>query len=124
MNRRSFMTSILAMAAAPAIVRAESLMPGRGILIPMWSDGPLDWGTGEIKLRPIWVWSGAQVGGDGTTPMKAFRSISEAMKESQSININVVNSHIEPGPLDHLVIVDKTIRFMPKSEPFGGTFLP
>lgn len=34
MNRRGFLSSILALGAAPAIVRAASLMPARGIVIP------------------------------------------------------------------------------------------
>lgn len=33
MNRRGFLGSILAACAAPAIVRAQSLMPGRGIVL-------------------------------------------------------------------------------------------
>lgn len=34
MNRRGFLTGILALGAAPAIVRATSLMPGRAIWVP------------------------------------------------------------------------------------------
>lgn len=34
MNRRGFLAAMLAAAAAPAIVRAASLMPGRGIIVP------------------------------------------------------------------------------------------
>ena len=34
MNRRGFLGTCLALAAAPAIVRASSLMPGRGLIVP------------------------------------------------------------------------------------------
>jgi hypothetical protein len=36
MDRRSFLGACLAAAAAPAIVRAASLMPGRGIIVPQY----------------------------------------------------------------------------------------
>jgi hypothetical protein len=35
-ERRSFLKGISALFAAPAIVRAESLMPIRGIIVPIW----------------------------------------------------------------------------------------
>lgn len=35
MNRRGFLSSILALGAAPAIVRAESLMKVSGIIVPL-----------------------------------------------------------------------------------------
>ena len=43
MNRRSFISSILACAVAPAIVKAEILMPARGIVVPMGLTGWAEW---------------------------------------------------------------------------------
>lgn len=54
-TRRGFLKSILALAAAPAIVRAESLMRGKGtILLPDYSICPLegDW-TVEYWAKPV-----------------------------------------------------------------------
>lgn len=38
MNRRQLMTGVISACAAPAIVRAQSLMPGRGVIIPTFMD--------------------------------------------------------------------------------------
>lgn len=43
MNRRSFISSLLAACAAPAIVRAESLMPCRGVLVPGYGARSVVW---------------------------------------------------------------------------------
>ena len=47
MNRRSLITGLVSFVAAPALVRAESLMPLRGVTMPVFPDEPtisrLDW---------------------------------------------------------------------------------
>lgn len=58
MNRRGFLGAILAAAAAPAIVRAESLMPTRsGILVPeptkLWRPNPYIIQTMDGGLRGL-----------------------------------------------------------------------
>lgn len=72
MNRRNFMSSILALAAAPAIVRAESLMPVRPIvndkaiaslLVDWWADG-FDRSVAKMLAPTLRLWSGEpSVGG-------------------------------------------------------------
>lgn len=51
MNRRSFISSLLAACAAPAIVRAESLMPCRGVLVPQQLIVPIYWPDFEVSLQ-------------------------------------------------------------------------
>ena len=71
MNRRGFLGTMLAACAAPAIVRAASLMPGKGLLVP----------SGEIILpgRLGWAaWNAAYIGLNGLwSPEQATSFIAE-----------------------------------------------
>jgi hypothetical protein len=53
MNRRGFLGSIIAMAAAPAIVRASSLMPGR-VWTPTLKTGWMAWNAGFLSHHGLW----------------------------------------------------------------------
>lgn len=57
MNRRSFLTAVLATCAAPAIVRASSLMPARGIVVPTTAEvlAINAGGTYADYLTPDWI---------------------------------------------------------------------
>src|SRR4051812_3637220 len=50
LNRRGFLTGMGSLLAAPAIVRAASLMPIRAIEVPGWPMPPEDWMP--FDLRP------------------------------------------------------------------------
>jgi len=50
MNRRGFLVGILALGAAPAIVRATSLMPGRAIIAPSYMASA---GSGLLTIDAI-----------------------------------------------------------------------
>lgn len=50
MNRRSFITGLVGLVAAPAIVKAELLMPLRGIVMPLYGVGPMMTAT-EVRWR-------------------------------------------------------------------------
>jgi hypothetical protein len=75
MNRRGFLSSIIAMAAAPAIVKASSLMPGR-----VWTpETKIYGGLGFIDARPVngWAeWAGSFSGWNKlATPSESFALI-------------------------------------------------
>jgi hypothetical protein len=54
MNRRGFLGSIIAMAAAPAIVKASSLMPGR-VWTPTLKTGWMAWNAGFLSDHGLWT---------------------------------------------------------------------
>lgn len=58
MNRRGFITGLVSLVAAPAIVRASSLMPVRRVLIlpPAPALGPsVDVLYGTLTFEPNWL---------------------------------------------------------------------
>ena len=67
-TRRSFLTSILALGVAPAVVKASSIMRVRPLIVPDWVMGPtigpvpLEIFTGEIM-----EFTRRKVSADGTT---------------------------------------------------------
>lgn len=63
MNRRGFLSSVIALSVAPAIVRAQSLMPGRGLIVPTTlGQDSLIWINNEIdRLGVNRLWSPALV---------------------------------------------------------------
>jgi hypothetical protein len=74
LNRRGFLAGMLAAAAAPAIVRAESMMrlyvPPQSIVPVLWGDGIHDDAPGleallnrrEVRMNPLGRWADAQPG--------------------------------------------------------------
>lgn len=81
MNRRSFLTGLL---AAPLVVKAEILMPIQSVIMPgpaevFWPDEIVHWFDG----RTFCVDSSVLHSGDGKTFQTAFKTISEALIDRQ-----------------------------------------
>lgn len=84
MNRRSFLGTMAAMVAAPAIVRAESLMKCTGIIVP--SDPWPGWRQEIVQGLTVWLtdrpneilYGGARGGG------KSWRQWSQALDANAS----------------------------------------
>lgn len=84
MNRRGFLTSILAAGAAPFIARAESLMPivpSREILVPTQRDYDeavawmrANWIRGHKVLWPGWIYM------DGDHVQMAVNNLTRELK--------------------------------------------
>ena len=93
--RRSFLASCLALACAPAIVRAGSLMPVRSI-VPFYVPSYL------TDSNTFWVISDSPLGAESQRVFVNsggyFRTIKEALEHCRSdqYTIVVASGHVEP----------------------------
>lgn len=55
-SRRGFLTGLASVLAAPAVVRAASLMPVRALLPAGWHLGPVS-AIPYLNVQPEWVWN-------------------------------------------------------------------
>lgn len=96
MNRRSFMGSILALGAAPAIVRADALMR----IVPNRHSG--------LYIREDWSWPAPPLVGErGLEEMRVTRGVARYSLPGQfSLGQVITISGMIPGPNGRYVVVE------------------
>jgi hypothetical protein len=115
MDRRGFLTGLLSTFAAPAIVRANALMPLRGVVMRepgVWYVCTM---AGMSAVDPIWATDGFVP--FGKSPANPFPTMWQAMKAAgPGDTIYVANSHVETVEINefsrkggHLYIRDSII---------------
>jgi hypothetical protein len=98
-KRRSFLTGLASALAAPAIVRASSLMPVRGIIVP--------WRVPLVGGTTLYVEMIGNDSNDGLSPLSAFRTLQRAYECVGDLNLDGAPITIEVGAGDYPSLVEK-----------------